>query len=275
MAPQGSFTLLPFTETEWRRIWLSPQVFEWELEVVVSRSVEERSALRRSYQGWAHADRLIQAHDDEHYLSDAIVGLHRVVDRRVRRLNELYRFRKIPIQGKPKELWELMNYVGIIRPRMFAHLKQVRRLIEHHDGSPPLQDRCAALSEFVWYFLQSTDGLITEVIQYFNLEDDSKPWPPQFQAALARIGTPSDMAFYALQIEGGPDQEWRFTINGTVPRGFISTSETREWLEVEDAQTCEWLEVEDASEYIGICGTITGPSEPLRRLVEAYFQARP
>jgi len=131
------------------QVWISPQVLEWEVRGSGGTDYDESSARQRSYQSWAHADHLIQIHDDEHYLSDAMVTLHRVVDQRVRRLNELYRFRKIPIRDKPAELWELLNYLGIIRPRMFAQLKEVRRGIEHFAKAPPPQERCAELSEFV------------------------------------------------------------------------------------------------------------------------------
>jgi len=138
---------------------------------------------------------------------------------------------------------------GIIRPRMFAQLKEVRSLIEHHDRTPPAQERCAELAEFVWYFLRSTDNLVQLVPMNILFRDEDP---------------------YALSVEGGPEHAWCFTISGgsRIPREFLSATEEREWFEVKDAQ----IRPDPSSEGVRLQGTMTGPSALIRRLVEAFFE---
>jgi hypothetical protein len=235
------------------QVWVSPQVFEWEMESSGASGGESLSSQRRSYQTWVHADHLIQAHDDEHYLSDAIVALHRVVDYRVRRLNELYKFRRIPINDKPADLWELLNYLGIIRPRMFAQLKELRRGIEHFGKGPPPQDRCAELSEFVWYFLQCTDRLVRAVTDEFGL-------------------AVFDMSEHHFGAQGGPMKDWCFDVHGRFPPEFICASQEHGWLEVKNTRA-RTLDDDFGSIYI-FQGTIAGPSEGMDRLIRLYFDVR-
>jgi hypothetical protein len=235
------------------QVWVSPQVLEWQILESDGNWGEAPSALQRSYQTWAHADHLIQVHDDEHHLSDAIVALHRVADYRLRRLNELYRFRRIPVKDKAADLWELLNSLGIIRPRLFAQLKELRRGIEHFDKGPPPQERCAELSEFVWYFLQCTDRLIRVVIEKFALAG-------------------SDDSYHFFETMTGPEQGWCFHIRSRLPPEFISASQEHEWLAVENARVVD--PDDDFGGVVILQGTITGPAELMEKLIKLYFDVR-
>ena len=49
-------------------------------------------------------------------VSMRITTLKRSVDNRLKLLNEIYKFRNIPINDKPSDILEIMGYLGIIRP---------------------------------------------------------------------------------------------------------------------------------------------------------------
>jgi hypothetical protein len=66
--------------------WLSPEILEWPLHYDAAEIGEEPEGWRQPYQLWAHADHLIRAYNNKHYLADAIVNLNRIVSQRIKAL---------------------------------------------------------------------------------------------------------------------------------------------------------------------------------------------
>jgi hypothetical protein len=123
----------------------------------------------RAYEIWEHADLILQQTCNKFHLIDAITSLKRAVNHRLRLLDKLYKFKRIPIKEKPSELLQILHYMDIVRPIMVEKLIQIRNAVEHEDASPPDYEACKVFSEFVWYFLRSTDNLVREIVLTFNL----------------------------------------------------------------------------------------------------------
>jgi len=82
---------------------------------------------------------------------------------RAQALESIYNLRALPLEGKPKRDFELLQYLGIVRPVMLKRLVDIRNLVEHEDADSPNIDDCRMLAEFVWYFLRSTDSIVMSV----------------------------------------------------------------------------------------------------------------
>ena len=148
--------------------WIDKEFLTWKSIVndSIPQLIDQR---RRPYEHWHHANNLLQKHCTEFNLIDVLTTLWRSVNLRLKQLNDIYRFKKIPVTNKPSGLLELMEYFGIIRPLMLKKLKYIRNAIEHEDKNIPDIDNCIELSEFVWYFLRSTDPLAMKSIGTFSL----------------------------------------------------------------------------------------------------------
>ena len=145
---------------------------------------------------------------------DTITTLKRAVDNRLRILDNLYKFKRIPIKEKPSDLLEIMHYVDIVRPIMVKKLIEIRNAIEHEDASPPNYEDCKVFSEFVWYFLRSTDNLVRELVVTFNLHPAS------------------DLSVYSVGCGMGIEYGWNPTIGGWVPSQLISEEAKNSWLRI-------------------------------------------
>jgi hypothetical protein len=120
---------------------------------------EEQLLVGRAHEIWRHASSLISADCSEFSVADAITGLKRAVNHRLKALTRVYCFDALPFHSQKKTL-EKFQFYGIIRPAMLKDLFEVRNLIEHMDVPPPSVDACSRYVDFVWYFLKSTDSLL-------------------------------------------------------------------------------------------------------------------
>ena len=93
-------------------LWLTSDIFNWVTSIQTSNISREREWFR-AYEIWEHADVTLQKACNEFNLIDAITTLNRAVDHRLRLLNKLYKFKRIPIQGKPSDLIKILHYRGI------------------------------------------------------------------------------------------------------------------------------------------------------------------
>lgn len=194
------------------RCSLSMEILSWS-PASQGSSITNGTDWKRPYSYLKHAERLLSHDDDDHYRIDCIINLNRAIDHRVKLLAALYRFKKIPVLGKPEKLLDMLGYFGVARPAMLRELSSVRNLLEHHYKAPPLLQRCQELAEFTWYFLKSTDYLSTSVLEGFLLY-------------------PSGVKFsekYWLEVTYGPSSEWVCSIRGRVPAGFVGDESAGGW----------------------------------------------
>jgi len=128
-------------------MWLSPKILEWESYVDSWVGLEDES-WRRAYSISSHAEYLLEQSSTELFRVDAITTLNRAVDHRIRLLDEIYEFRRIPIRAKPVGNLMLLNYFGIVRSKMVQRLIEIRNAVEHQDADPPSEADCFDFLEF-------------------------------------------------------------------------------------------------------------------------------
>jgi len=227
----------------------------------------------RAYEIWEHADQLLQQTCNEFHLIDTITTLKRAVDNRLRLLDKLYKFKRIPIKGKSPDLLQIMHYLDIVRPIMIEKLIQIRNAVEHKNASPPDHENCKVFSEFVWYFLRSTDNLVREIVVTFKL------YPAE-----------SDLSVYSVECGMGIEHGWNPTIGGWVPSQLISDETKDFWIRINgekfdrlsdyldnshESQSDEGDQSKDngtQSEVTYFRGEIRGSAECLKRLIQLYFK---
>src|SRR5205823_12993181 len=112
------------------QIWLSPDVLNWICDGV-SGDATDTAVRQRPLDMVMHADSRLAGDPDEFARADAITTLKRAVIQRTKVLNDIYRFRAIPIKDKPKDQLELMEWCGLIRSTMLTKLLELRNRLEH------------------------------------------------------------------------------------------------------------------------------------------------
>jgi hypothetical protein len=142
-----------------RSMWLDPSWLTWNMGRRTFPTLDREKA-KRAYEIHEHAcDRLAQGTTKLDRV-DVITALKRAITQRVQTLKEAYALDRIVIPDKPKRDFELLEYLGIVRPLMLGRLVTLRNLLEHEDADPPSAEDCEILADFVWYFLRSTDVLV-------------------------------------------------------------------------------------------------------------------
>lgn len=252
--------------------WLTSDIFNWVTSVGTANISRGREWFR-AYEIWEHADLTLKKTCNDFNLIDAITSLKRAVDHRLRLLDNLYKFKKIPIRDKPSDLLNILNSMDIVRPIMVEKLIQIRNAIEHENALSPDCEVCKVFSEFVWYFLRSTDNLVREIVLNFNI------YPAE-----------SALNLYSVECGMGIDHGWNPTIGGWVPSQLISDESRDGWLRIageEFARLSDYLgnsqesvsdqpdQIENKSsesEVTYFKGQIRGPAECLKRLIQLYFK---
>lgn len=193
--------------------WVSPEVLTWD-RFVSKWSTHDEVEWKRSYAHWQHADQLLPGANDELRRVDIIAALKRAVDFRVKLLHSRWRLRDIPLPGRPRTSLERLELLGIARPHMVQRLVMLRNAIEHEDAHPPDTGTCRDLVEFVWYFLRSTDALVSKTTDSVELH------PEPNHSVLG--GT----------MYGGPEQDWILTVSLRLNDPLIAFHEKKGWITV-------------------------------------------
>lgn len=187
-------------------IYLQKEIFDWRVDLLEWHE-SDRSLQKRAYAHWSHAESILKSGNaEELHRIDVITSLKRALNQRLILLRKAYQWDSFPIQLPSREL-EKLEKLGIARSFVAKQLFDLRNDIEHDDIPPPDAVRCAELSEFVWYFLKSTDKLAIQVPTVLTLNhetDNTENW---------------------LEIETGPPKKWQVHMVGTVPAQFISYKE--------------------------------------------------
>ena len=195
-------------------MWLTPKILKWEPHYAIGRGSQDES-WRRAYSILSHAEHLLEQSSSELFRVDVITTLKRAVDHRLRLLDEIYEFRRIPIGNKPSGNLELLNYLGIVRPKMVQKLVEIRNSVEHEDADPPDEEACFDFLEFTWYFLRSTDLLVRRPIR---------------SIALHSPGDELEREYYRAGIEFHPKGNWIPKLTAWVVPSMTSEQPVNDWL---------------------------------------------
>lgn len=145
---------------ETQNLWINKNIFDW-YSYISGSSIGHHQTLR-SYELWQRAQELL-TRDTEFTKIDAIANLKRSLNQRLKLLESIYSFKKMPLRPSPKADLEYLETLGLVRPYMLKQLIQIRNDIEHNDSPPPPRNRCLELLDLIWYFLKSTDHLISQI----------------------------------------------------------------------------------------------------------------
>ena len=167
--------------------------------------------LKTHYDIWGHAQTALAAQSpSEQDICAAMIQLDRAVDLREKLLSSIYHFRRLPgMRGK--DAHAIMADLGIIKPLMKTRLATLRNALMHINGAaPPDLNTCRELSAFAWYYLRSTDRLISDTVCELGIE-------------VARGGQ------LTLHIGLNP---WSVWLDGWVPSQAISAAALPECVEI-------------------------------------------
>lgn len=255
--------------------WITPEIFKWEWRAEAS-AIYSGDEWRRPYAHWQHAEGRLQDASSEFTRTDIVTTLKRALDHRFRALMALYDLKAIPVRDKPDGYYELMEWAGMIRPKMTARLIDVRNAVEHADAPPPEVAECEVFVEFAWYFLRSTDRWVRASIDGIEIEptgieqDPSLPWP------------------YGCRLRLGPDQGWAPKVDGRFRPEWVSESAQDGWLTINASKVesgtemIAWAETSPHVPYrmaetviepsdLFISGEVRGPAPHLQEIVRRYF----
>lgn len=144
-----------------KRIYISPDVLCWRAMPGGGIVLPERDK-RRAYEHLRRAEHFLSLpNNNEADLADSLSNLRRALTHRIQVLDQVYRLR-IPLDaGEKKPFLELLAQIGAVRPTLLKALLEARNAVEYNDRRPPSKKRCQELADSVWYFLRSTDTLVT------------------------------------------------------------------------------------------------------------------
>ncbi|SCE83321.1 hypothetical protein GA0074695_1470 [Micromonospora viridifaciens] len=245
-----------------RRIWIPARFLDWGYDSSSSNPLDA-AVLERAYSIWNHASGKLDTPCTEFDRVDVVTTLKRAVTQRVSALKRSYGFHLIPLADKPKRDLDMLYRLGLIRPIMLRNLIEIRNTLEHEDAAPPDDDACVALSEFVWYFLKSTDPLLkSRLSEITYVGDFDDPGPDE-------MTSPDDYpeyghVHYLHPTEGPPLVIMR------LPKAGIRSSAQEGYLEV--VETSARRTVFERDDLTIVEGSIVGPADQLERLWLGYFQ---
>lgn len=251
------------------KAWLSDIVLSWS-PYLDGWSTRASQKARRPYSHWEHARGLSKSDTNEFERIDIITTLKRSVELRIRNLNDIYQFRRIPYVKKGKSIIEILSQLEIVKPMMIAKLNRIRNTIEHQNKAPPSHEECVELVDFTWYFLRSTDILIQQI-----------PGGVVYDPTDGLYNTLYSVNFYAA-----PDKEWLIKVSGWVENHLISSDEKPNSLiiDIQKLRSAETIfkENKELQNYhknknlsdISFAGKFIGPPEMLHKFLLHYFRAR-
>lgn len=178
---------------------------------------------------------------------NAIVTLKRAAERRKAHISSIYNLRKLPSSITNGGLMEKLNKLNIVKPIMMKKLHDLRNAVEHAGKPPPTLKACQEISEFVWYFAQSTEHLYWDAKQEIELADDN------IEGGLVNI---------RLDVNS-----WNFTISGKLHQSYvIQPSSGTAFLSLD----CK--EIRSESEWILFDGLVRGTEQAIEELAIRFFR---
>ena len=148
----------------------------------------------------------IRTHKSKDCRADCLLTLKRALNQRLKALEEIHEFKKLDIPDKPKNYFELMEKIGVVRPLLLEKLLKIRNNIEHDDSDPPSYNQCKEFVDVVWYFLKSTNKLVSikaKTVTFQKLNGD---------------GTETQ---YGGELRVGPNHFERVEIHGLFPKSYL------------------------------------------------------
>jgi hypothetical protein len=163
-----------------------------------------------------------------------------------------YNFTEIPNRAA-KVPYSIMADLGVIRPTMKIHLRDLRNRLVHEVEEPPLsRDECELLSDTTWYYLKATDRLAQQCVHVLGFQ----------------YGTDANKNYSYLKVTFNRN-DWSGRIEGTVSPEFLLDKPSSDCLAVRPTHS----RIESYGGQLKFDGEITGFRIALNRLVQMFFDA--
>jgi len=198
-------------------MYISSDVLDWNFysENGTGLSFEEEEVVvGRAHDMWRHASSLITPECSEFSRIDAITGLKRAVNHRLKSITDAYCFHALPFTSQ-KKILEKLQFYGIIRPTLLKEIFELRNAIEHMDTPPPSIEQCNRYVDIIWYFLKSTDSLLS------MRPDEIKFWSDDNEGTLD-----FDVKF---------NETWVITVIGELPAKYFLEHQIPDALEIDES----------------------------------------
>lgn len=190
-------------------IWIKNEILDWHPDGNSKSSTNHREQIR-AYELWNHAESLLSSNVNELHRVDAVSTLKRCLNQRLKFIESTYNFKLLSSKNSPKGYLEYLETFDLVRPLMLKKLMEIRNDIEHNDVSPPNMDRCLELLDLTWYFLKSTDNIVTWRVESFELN---------------KITQDGEETQYGLTLDIDFERDHQLKIWGWFPHHYISHHE--------------------------------------------------
>jgi hypothetical protein len=212
-------------------------------------TLADPSGIDRPYEYWDHAVEIHELAARPLVRGDVISALKKAVDHRMRRLRDLYPLKTLTqSQLLPKGLLDRLEVLGVVRPLMLQRLMTLRNAMEHQFTDPPDARTCADLIDLVWYFLRSTDLLVTHVRSEIEYDSGGR-----------------DRHRPVVELSYLPESG-HLSLSGFLPPEETNSGRRPGWLEVR-----LWAQPKAHHSLTYLCGDVVSPSAELLTEWRRYF----
>lgn len=231
-------------------VWVSPEFLNWS-GYPTSYLLDEEEAVREQQEIWHHANLILENVRCTHDLVLCLFQLNRVVDFRDQLLEKCYGFRNLPGFSR-RRLHDILEEVGLVKPIMRKKLNTLRNRLAHsQDAEIPTHTECEELSEFVWYFLRSTDRFSALPIATVDFDYHRE----------------SDMFHYGVEITNARES-WNIELLGRIDVAHFCMTYVDQWVRLTDVSVLKFID----NNRVVVRGLVTGEQKFKLRFAKRLFE---
>ena len=191
-------------------LWISPDILDWQSSApsALPCTVDWKA----HYNPWEHANGSLTANASEQDRACALFQLRRALEFRDTALTNIYSLDKVPGFGKAAYP-RIFSDLKIVLPVMRKKLIDLRNEVSHdYMKEPPDVSRCHEFAEFTWYFLKSTDHMLSSPIGSLNFQDAEQ-----------------DRSSLEIHVDPGT---WSMHVDGALHAKFVSLNKVDDGVQV-------------------------------------------
>lgn len=210
-----------------KNVWIDSSILYWSINGSIGCYNGEDIA--SCYEYWEYAETLINKFDDKFHLQDSIKNLKYVVDKRIKQIERIYDFKSY---FPSKHILEIYEELGIVKGFVIKNLFELRNNIEHNEVEIDEKERCRNFLDTIWYFLKSTDLLVTSS----NVEND-------FYKDI-------DNDDIVINIDVNTPKLEDADIRGTIEKSMISYQEKEDFIQINNVEINPWSDTNGKNKNI-------------------------
>lgn len=135
-------------------------ILDWDLDMQ-SWSTINRDVRARAEQLLLRSEFQLNFDKSKDARAECFITLKRCLNQRLKAIEKIHQFKNLNIPYKPRGYLELLEIIGVLRPILLKKLLKIRNEIEHEDINPPSYNLCKEYIDVVWYFIKSTNKLVS------------------------------------------------------------------------------------------------------------------